>query len=126
MYSVDPMNSNRTSGNTNDYVPSLEYNPRGGYSVSATAQADAYFVERLDAMAGPACTVFVGDLSYFCGENDLGLLFGQYGAIMAAKVRRGITGESLMHGFVTFDNPEAARRSVADLNGIEFLGRNMR
>lgn len=77
-------------------------------------------------LADASRTLFLGDLSYFCTEEDLCAVFAGYGPILTVRVRRGVTGESLMHGFIALDTPEAARQAILDLDGIEFMGRNMR
>lgn len=71
-------------------------------------------------------TLFLGDLSYFCTEEDLCGLFRTHGPIMTVRVRRGGSGDSLMHGFVALDSPDMARRAIKDLDGAEFMGRNIR
>ena len=71
-------------------------------------------------------TIFVGDLSYFCTEEDLFNLFSPFGTILTVRVRRGLTGESLMHGFVAFDTPEATRMAIATIDGKEFMGRTIK
>jgi RNA recognition motif-containing protein len=71
-------------------------------------------------------TLFLGDLSYFCKEEDLCALFQGYGPIIAVSVRRGVSGESLMHGFVALQTAEQARKIIIDMNGIEFMGRNLK
>lgn len=71
-------------------------------------------------------TLFLGDLSYFCTEENLCTLFVPYGRIITVRVRRGVTGESLMHGFIALDSHEAAVKAIHDLDGAEFMGRNMR
>lgn len=83
------------------------------------------FLEQLPT-AEASRTLFVGDLSYFCGEEDLCNLFAQYGPILTVRVRRGVTGESLMHGFIALESAEMASRAIDQLDGIEFMGRNMR
>jgi polyadenylate-binding protein len=71
-------------------------------------------------------TLFLGDLSYFCTEEDLCAVFASYGHISTVRVRRGVTGESLMHGFIALDSHEAAKRAIVDLDGKIFMGRSMR
>lgn len=71
-------------------------------------------------------TLFVGDLSFFCTEEDLLSIFSGYGPILTVRVRRGVKGDSLMHGFVALASSEAANRAIRDLDGIEFMGRNLR
>ncbi len=76
--------------------------------------------------ADSARTIFVGDLSFFCTEDDLRALFAPVGKILTARIRRGVTGDSLMHGFIAMDTPEAAERAIRTLDGFEFMGRNIR
>lgn len=71
-------------------------------------------------------TLFLGDLSYFCTEEDLCSIFAPFGHISTVRVRRGVTGESLMHGFIALDSHEAAKRAIAELDGKMFMGRNIR
>jgi RNA recognition motif-containing protein len=71
-------------------------------------------------------TLFIGDLSYFCTEEDICTLFLPFGQILTVRVRRGVTGESLMHGFIALDTPETALRAITNLDGVEFMGRNIR
>eukprot|EP00981_Chlorochromonas_danica_P008203 scaffold2062_cov181-Ochromonas_danica.AAC.7 len=87
---------------------------------------DNYFGDRIESMVDASRTLFLGDLSYFCTEEDLCTLFADYGPILTVRVRRGVTGESLMHGFIALESPDMARRAITDLDGIEFMGRNMR
>lgn len=87
---------------------------------------DPFMFDRMENMPDISKTIFVGDLSYFCNEEDLCALFSPYGRIITVRVRRGVTGESLMHGFIALESPEAAQRAIGDLDGIEFMGRNMR
>ena len=73
-----------------------------------------------------ARTLFIGDLSYFCTEEDLLNIFASYGPILTVRIRRGVTGDSLMHGFIAVATLDAAHRAIQDLDGVEFMGRNMK
>eukprot|EP01039_Chlorochromonas_danica_P004499 gene4498-4934_t len=84
------------------------------------------FDHGMDGIADASRTLFLGDLSYFCKEEDICNLFAEYGPISTVRVRRGVTGESLMHGFVALETAEAAHRAIAALDGVEFMGRNLR
>lgn len=79
-----------------------------------------------EPMVDAARTLFVGDLSYFCTDQDLIGLFTPFGPVIKAHVRRGVTGDSLMHGFVAVESPESAQIAIQRLNGYEFMGRNIR
>jgi RNA recognition motif-containing protein len=87
---------------------------------------DSFAFEKPESASEAAKTLFLGDLSYFCTEDDLVLLFSPYGRIMTVRVRRGVTGESLMHGFIAFDSPDSAQRAIQEIDGAEFMGRNIR
>lgn len=81
--------------------------------------------ERLESMLDSARTLFVGDLSFLCTEEDLRMHFAPYGPV-SIRIRKGLSGESLMHGFIALESPEAARWAIAQLDGVEFMGRKMR
>ena len=71
--------------------------------------------------------LFVGDLSYFCKENDLIDLFSHYGVVADARVKRSDTkGKTLMYGFVRMENLKAALSAATELNGSIFMGRKMK
>jgi hypothetical protein len=82
-------------------------------------------------------SLYISQLSYFCSEKELSELLAPYGPILALTVRKGIYGTTLMHGFVLLSNTDLgsvalggaearARRAVAELDGQEFMGRNVR
>ena len=71
--------------------------------------------------------LFVGDLSYFCTEEDLAHLFSPIGEVVSNRIRRSEDGgHSLMHAFVRMATPDQAKRVVAVCHGVVFLGRQMR
>jgi hypothetical protein len=74
----------------------------------------------------PFKSVFVGDLSYFCSENELTKYFSKFGTVQTASIRRGLNGVSLMFGFVKFLTEDEADIAAKETNGVEFMGRNMR
>jgi RNA recognition motif-containing protein len=71
-------------------------------------------------------SLFVGDLSFFCSEDDLLQLFRRFGNVKAVEIKRGKFGDSLMHGFVEMESNEAAELAIATLNDFKFMGRRMR
>ena len=74
----------------------------------------------------PNKTLFLGDLSYFCTEDDLFNLFSGYGPINTIRVQRGVSGEPLLHGYIVFHSPMSARQALVDMDGLAFMGRNLR
>lgn len=70
-------------------------------------------------------TIFAGDLSFFCTEENLESLFSSFGVVRSAIIRRGKGGENLQYGFVQMEESEA-RKAVAQLKGQKFMGRKLR
>ena len=59
-------------------------------------------------------TLFVGDLSVYCSENDLQTLFSQFGPIEKITIKRGVSGSTnLSYGFVKFYHRESAEAATA-------------
>ncbi len=74
--------------------------------------------------------VFVGDLSYFCTEQDLHQFFAPIGDVVEVRIRwsheiRSL-GHSLMHGFVKFRTAAEANKAVQSYDNTLFMGRYMR
>jgi RNA recognition motif-containing protein len=71
--------------------------------------------------------IFAGDLSFFCGEDQLRRLFSTCGRVIGVEIKRGkATGDSLLHGFVEMDNPTAVESAIQTLNGNKFMGRRIK
>jgi hypothetical protein len=76
---------------------------------------------------GASNSLFVGDLSKFCNEENLEQLFKRYGHVAEVKIKRNnTTGKTLSYGFVTFLTEESAALAMEHLNGYSFFGRNLR
>ncbi len=68
--------------------------------------------------------LYVGNLSYNAGENDLRDLFSAYGAVESvAVITDRDTGRSKGFGFVEFANDAEGQAAIAGLNGKEVSGR---
>jgi hypothetical protein len=74
----------------------------------------------------PLTTLFIRDLSYFCTEGHLLPLFSTIGNVLDLKVKRGVSGESLLFGYVSFDDEETMLRAMQTFNGQEFMGRRLK
>eukprot|EP00349_Pseudokeronopsis_sp_Brazil_P000500 CAMPEP_0202965154 /NCGR_PEP_ID=MMETSP1396-20130829/9227_1 /ASSEMBLY_ACC=CAM_ASM_000872 /TAXON_ID= /ORGANISM="Pseudokeronopsis sp., Strain Brazil" /LENGTH=455 /DNA_ID=CAMNT_0049687785 /DNA_START=69 /DNA_END=1436 /DNA_ORIENTATION=+ len=70
-------------------------------------------------------TVFVGDLSYFTNEVHLMQYMSTVGKVVSVQILRGSCGESLLHGFVKFENDQSAVRAVQKLHNVKFMGRRL-
>ncbi|KAF2299630.1 hypothetical protein GH714_001275 [Hevea brasiliensis] len=64
--------------------------------------------------------VYVKNLSETTTDEDLKKIFGEYGTITSAVVMRDGDGKSKCFGFVNFENPDDAARSVVALNEKTF------
>lgn len=72
-------------------------------------------------------TLFVGDLSTVCSENDLVSAFSQYGVVTSAKIQRFRTNKKSMgYGFVSMQTEEEAEIARNNLDGQLLCGRHLR
>jgi hypothetical protein len=70
--------------------------------------------------------IYVGNLSWSTGENELRDLFASYGTVhSAAVIMDRETGRSRGFGFIEMDEADA-ERAIAELNGRDFGGRALR
>jgi len=70
-------------------------------------------------------TVFVGDLSYFTNEVQLMQYVSTVGKVASVQILRGSCGESLLHGFVKYENEQGATRAVQAFHNFKFMGRRL-
>jgi RNA recognition motif-containing protein len=70
--------------------------------------------------------LFVGNLPFTTGENDLQDLFGQAGTIESVRVMRDMaTGRARGFAFVEMQSDEEAQAAIDRFNGADFGGRAM-
>ena len=75
------------------------------------------------AGVGPT-KVYVGSLNFQVTEEAIRSIFQPFGHISEVQLHRDpTTGMSRGFGFVTFALPHEAKRAIAELNGLEVLGR---
>ena len=68
--------------------------------------------------------LFVGNLSYQTGENDLQGYFSQVGVVTSINVMFDkVTGKSRGFAFIEFSTPEEAGKAVEQFHNKEFQGR---
>lgn len=68
--------------------------------------------------------LFVGNLPFNVGQNEIKELFAKFGEIAEAVVITDkYSGRSKGFGFVTFNNKEDADKAIAEMNGKDFQGR---
>ena len=68
--------------------------------------------------------LYVGNLPYESGEQELQDLFGQFGSVESVRVMRDMaTGRARGFGFVEMTTDEEAVKAAAGLNGHQLGGR---
>lgn len=68
--------------------------------------------------------LYVGNLSYSTGENELRELFSQHGEVTSvAVITDRDSGRSKGFGFVEFANDAEAQAAISALNGKDMAGR---
>jgi cold-inducible RNA-binding protein len=70
--------------------------------------------------------LYVGNLSYEVGDSALQELFASQGEVLSAKVITDReTGRPRGFGFVEMAQAEDAQKAIQNLNGRDFMGRNL-
>jgi len=70
--------------------------------------------------------LYVGNLPYETGEQDLQELFGQAGTVESVNVMRDMaTGRARGFAFVEMSTEEDAAKAITELNEHQFNGRNL-
>jgi cold-inducible RNA-binding protein len=70
--------------------------------------------------------LYVGNLPYETGENDLQDLFARAGTVETVKVMRDMaTGRARGFAFVEMSTDEEAQKAIADLNDYQLGGRGL-
>ena len=70
--------------------------------------------------------IYVGNLSYSLGEDDIERVFSNYGTISTVKlIKDRATGRKKGFGFVEMEEEEDGNKAIEALNGSELEGRKM-
>lgn len=70
--------------------------------------------------------IYVGNLGFTVTNEDLKTKFEQYGIVNSANIITDRdTGRSKGFGFVEMPEKSEAINAISELNGTEFMGRNM-
>ena len=71
--------------------------------------------------------LYVGNLSFNSTEDSLNAKFSEYGNVDSVKIITDRdTGRSKGFGFIEMESDDAAQEAIAQLDGQEFEGRNLR
>lgn len=70
--------------------------------------------------------LYVGNLPYEIGENDLQELFARVGGVESVSVMRDqTTGRARGFAFVEMNTEEGAQQAISELNDSQMGGRNL-
>lgn len=72
-------------------------------------------------------SIYVGNLSYDASQDDLSAVFTEYGKVV--KVHLPVdreTGRKRGFGFVDMENDSEEEAAIADLDGAEWMGRQLK
>ena len=70
--------------------------------------------------------LYVGNLPYEIGENDLQELFARVGGVESVNVMRDqTTGRARGFAFVEMNTEEGAQKAITELNAYQLGGRNL-
>ncbi|MCE2787841.1 MAG: RNA recognition motif domain-containing protein [Bacteroidota bacterium] len=70
--------------------------------------------------------IYVGNLNWKASDNELKDLFSRYGEVTKVNiVKDKMTRRSKGYGFVEFASDSDANNAINELNGKEFMGRNL-
>jgi heterogeneous nuclear ribonucleoprotein G len=73
------------------------------------------------------CKVYVGNLPFSTGFEELKTLFSACGEVTEATViANKFTGRSKGFGFVTFKEEASAKKAIAEMNGKDVEGRQIK
>jgi len=80
----------------------------------------------LSSLGAKEVSVFVGNLAFKAGANDLRELFEDYGEVLGVRVMTDrATRRPKGFAFVEMDK-KGAKAAIADLDGSEFFGRDIK
>jgi len=71
----------------------------------------------------PGSQLFVGNLSWETGWQDLKDHFNQCGTVLRSDVAEERGGRKKGFGFIRYATAEDASKAIEELNGVEFMGR---
>ena len=70
--------------------------------------------------------IYVANIPYKSTEGELRELFEQFGEVSSAKIIMDkFTQRSRGFGFIEMPDETAARQAINDLNGADFMGKNL-
>lgn len=70
--------------------------------------------------------IYVANIAYATTEDQLKSLFSQHGEVSSVKIIFDrVTNRSRGFGFVEMTNDEEAKAAIEEINGFEFMGKQL-
>lgn len=70
--------------------------------------------------------LYIGNLPFSIDDEGLKKIFESYGPSEVEVIKNKFSGRSKGFGFVTFENDENATKALAEMNGKEIEGRELK
>lgn len=71
--------------------------------------------------------IYVGNLPYRVGEEDLANLFSEYGEVVSARIIMDkVSGRSKGFAFIEMTEQEDGEKAIEALNDSDLMGRNIK
>jgi RNA recognition motif-containing protein len=92
-------------------------------SLSSKSQSNSLTMNMTDLRT----TIFVGNLSVFCTEQDLEQVFSRYGTILEIRMAKSEDrSKHLSYGFIKFASVASAQLAMIELDGRILCGRPLK
>ncbi len=71
--------------------------------------------------------IYIGNLSYEAGENDIRTIFEEFGSVESVRIIIDrMTDRSKGFGFVEMTDDDEAKKAIGELDGKDHLGRALK
>lgn len=71
--------------------------------------------------------IYIGNLSYEAGENDIRTVFEEFGSVESVRIIIDrMTDRSKGFGFVEMTDDDEAKKAIGELDGKDHLGRALK
>lgn len=77
----------------------------------------------MDKMSFHSSTLFLGDLSMYCCEKDIYVLFERFGPIESIILKKN---NQHCYGFLCYQDPRSAEIALRSMSGTVLHGRKLR
>ena len=97
--------------------------PREPRQEKGDSEGDRKDNERRNTDGEPGSQLFIGNLSWDTGWQELKDHFRQCGEVERSDVAVDRSGRKKGFGFIRYSTAEEAKKAIDELNGVEFMGR---